>query len=350
MSANVESMFSTRMIQPWHKRGLVLNNPPTSEEAIVMAGMNWEVSKQKTFYSLEDGTQLEEIAGLFAIVRSDTRQVIGKVGRHFEPLQNVQAFKFFDYFVNEGLAEYETAGVLGHGETVWILARFNGPVNIGQDDQLRSYLLLANGHDGMTNVLIQPTDIRVVCQNTLMSSLGTGNVVKVRHTPSMTVNMKDIQDQIVRLHANRAGIHQAYEDMARTVISESDLEKFILSLWPAPEKYRLDTGKFTLAYQIWEAKQQALRRLLEAGAGTEKTWLKGTVWWLYNGVTELVDHYMANSRRIKDKTSYILRGDGAALKDAAFYRAVELVNDIHGTMVISDKQAGIDREKWIAVA
>lgn len=41
-------------------------------------------------------------------------------------------------------------------------------------------------------------------------------------------------------------------------------------------------------------------------------------WWLYNGVTELVDHYMANRSRIKDKTSYVLRGDGAALKDAAF--------------------------------
>ena len=63
-------------------------------------------------------------------------------------------------------------------------------------------------------------------------------------------------------------------------------------------------------------------------------------------MTELVDHYMANRSRIKDKTSYVLRGDGAALKDAAFYRAVELVNDIHGTEVISDKQAGIDRERW----
>jgi phage/plasmid-like protein (TIGR03299 family) len=346
MSANVESMFSVRK-EPWHKQGIVLNNPPTSEEAIVLAGMNWQVAKEKTFFALEDGTRLEEIAGLFAMVRSDTHQVIGKVGRHFEPLQNVQAFKFFDYFVQEGLAEYETAGVLGQGETVWILARFNGPINIGQDDQLRSYLLLANGHDGQTNVLIQPTDIRVVCQNTLMQSLGTGNVVKVRHTPSMTVNMKDIQDQVVRLHGNRAGVHQAYEDMAKTVISEGDLEKFILSLWPSPEKYRLDSHKRTIAYQIWEAKQQAFRGLLAHGIGTDKPWLKGTVWWLYNGVTELVDHYMANRSRIKDKTSYVLRGDGATLKDAAFYRCCELVNTIKGANTVEFSKVGIDREKWL---
>ena len=345
MSANIESLFSVREI-PWHKQGVILQNPPTSEEAIVLAGMNWEVTKNQTFYALEDGTKLGEVPGRYAIVRQDNKKVIGNVGRHFEPLQNIQAFKFFDHFVQEGLASYETAGVLGIGETVWILARFNGPVNIGRDDELRSYLLLANGHDGQTNVLIQPSNIRVCCQNTLMASLGTGDVVKVRHTPSMTVNMKDIQDQIVRLHANRAGIHLAYENMAKTVISEGDLEKFILSLWPSPEKYKLDTAKKTIAFQIWESKQLALRNLLEHGQGTEKTWLKGTVWWLYNGVTELVDHYMANRSRIKDKTSYVLRGDGAALKDAAFYRAVELVNDIHGTELISDKQAGIDRDRW----
>jgi hypothetical protein len=166
----------------------------------------------------------------------------------------------------------------------------------------------------------------------------------------MTVNMKDIQEQIVRLHANRAGVHQAYEDMARTTISEGDLEAFILSLWPSPEKYRLDTVKKTIAYQIWEAKQQALRRLLETGEGTEKTWLKGTVWWLYNGVTELVDHYMAHRKRIKDSTGYVLRGDGAALKDAAFYRCCELVNTIRGAGTVEFDKVGIDLEKWHAVA
>jgi hypothetical protein len=83
---------------------------------------------------------------------------------------------------------------------------------------------------------------------------------------------------------------------------------------------------------------------------TDKPWLKGTVWWPYNGVTVLVDHYMANRSRIKDKTSYVLRGDGAALKDVAFYRCSELVNLIKGTGTIEFAKVGIDREKWFAAA
>lgn len=349
MSDNIQSMFSVKGI-PWHKKGVILNNPPTSEEAIVLAGMNWAVTKERTFYALEDGTMLTEIPGLFAIVRQDTKKVIGKVGRHFEPLQNVKAFAFFDHFIKEGLAQYETAGVLGEGETVWILAKFNGSVVINGDDELRTYLLLANGHDGQTNVLIQPTDIRVVCQNTLNSSLSTGQVVKVRHTPGMTINMQNIQEQVVRLHRNRDVMHQAFHDLATTQVDTTDVAAFITGLWPKPNMYRMDSDKLTIAYQIWEAKQAAFRTLLEHGQGTEKAWMKGTAWWLYNAVVEMVDHYMANRKRIRDKASYVLRGDGAKLKDLAFAQAAALVNKVKGKTVIDMKALNLEAFHGIKLA
>jgi len=64
----------------------------------------------------------------------------------------------------------------------------------------------------------------------------------------------------------------------------------------------------------------------------------------------MVDHYMARSRRIKDKTSYVLQGDGASLKDAAFHRCCELVNTIKGSDTIEFDKVGIDQEKWHVVA
>lgn len=59
---------------------------------------------------------------------------------------------------------------------------------------------------------------------------------------------------------------------------------------------------------------------------------------------------MANRSRIKDKTSYVLRGDGAALKDAAFFRCCELVNTIRGAGTVEFLKVGVDLEKWHAVA
>lgn len=35
---------------PWHKLGIPLDNPPTIEEAIKLANLDWEVTKVPTFY------------------------------------------------------------------------------------------------------------------------------------------------------------------------------------------------------------------------------------------------------------------------------------------------------------
>jgi phage/plasmid-like protein (TIGR03299 family) len=92
------------------------------------------------------------------------------------PLQNDQAFQFFDPFVSSGLVTLETAGSLREGKRVWILARIaeNSDVGIVGDDIVRKYLLLSNSHDGTTAVRVGFTPIRVVCANTLAMAVRNG--------------------------------------------------------------------------------------------------------------------------------------------------------------------------------
>lgn len=42
MSADVETMFSVREI-PWHGLGTVVADAPSSEDALKLAGLDWEV-------------------------------------------------------------------------------------------------------------------------------------------------------------------------------------------------------------------------------------------------------------------------------------------------------------------
>ena len=35
---------------PWHKLGVPLDNPPTIEEAVILANLDWEVYKKPTYY------------------------------------------------------------------------------------------------------------------------------------------------------------------------------------------------------------------------------------------------------------------------------------------------------------
>ena len=68
MSANVESMFYVRET-PWHGLGTKVMNAPDSKEALIVAGLNWNVV-QEPIYT----TKNEPIKGYKANVNITVRQ------------------------------------------------------------------------------------------------------------------------------------------------------------------------------------------------------------------------------------------------------------------------------------
>lgn len=97
---------------PWHNLGIELNHPKTAREAIEIAGLDFTVIKKR----LEVSTGLNQ--DTFAIVRTDTGDILGIVSESYEPIQNRDAFTFFDILIGTGEAIYKTAGTLGCGERI----------------------------------------------------------------------------------------------------------------------------------------------------------------------------------------------------------------------------------------
>ena len=137
--------------EPWHGLGTKLSKPATSAEAIKAAHLDWDVTLKPV--AAVDGYREYPIKNRFAIVPCDgwgttDCPVFGLVGRGYTPLQNREAFAFFDPIAGKDAAIYHTAGALGRGERIWILAKLPGHICVAGDDITEKFLLLSNSHEG----------------------------------------------------------------------------------------------------------------------------------------------------------------------------------------------------------
>ncbi len=99
---HTDSMFSVREV-PWHGLGAVLDTPPATSlrrsSAQVSAGRSSASRSLLTAARsrlVTGRSRCEEIAGYYATVRQDTREVLGIVGERYRIVQNEEAFQFVD--------------------------------------------------------------------------------------------------------------------------------------------------------------------------------------------------------------------------------------------------------------
>jgi phage/plasmid-like protein (TIGR03299 family) len=182
MAANFETGFSANGIVPWHGLGQIIEASPTSDDAIKIAGLDWEVKPMPIY----DGFG-HELTGYKVNTRMSDMKPLGIVTDRYKVVQNAEAFAFTDALLGNGV-RYETAGSLASGKTVWMLARMEG-TTLAEED-IDPYLVFTNSHDGKGAVRVAITPVRVVCQNTLNLALAQAS----RHWTC--VHKGNIQDKL----------------------------------------------------------------------------------------------------------------------------------------------------------
>lgn len=166
MSANVENMFYVGET-PWHGLGTEIKYAPTSEEAIRIAGLDWDVIPKPIYDELG-----RELKGYKVNTRSSDNKILGIVTNRYQIVQNREAFAFTDALLGDGVT-YETAGSLASGKRVWMLAKMKNTTIA--EESIDPYLVFTNTHDGTGAVRVAITPIRVVCQNTLNLALANAS-------------------------------------------------------------------------------------------------------------------------------------------------------------------------------
>jgi phage/plasmid-like protein (TIGR03299 family) len=294
MTANVDSMMYAGDV-PWHGLGTYVGDSPVlSGEAITAAGLDWQVEKWPLMAFSMDTDDTLIVPDMHQTIRVPGNLPLGTVGSGYEIVQNDEAFAFLDAIVGPGkLLRYHTAGALGHGHRVWMLAEVvDLIIEPVPGDVTKVYLLLTTGHDGKWVVSILWTSVRVVCQNTLNLALGKGGArVKIRHTSKVTDRLDHARD-ILGLTTSKVELYQELAtDLARIQMNKKSLDDFLLKLVKDPPKGTSPTRA--------QNRRKEIEGLFETSPGNDLKGVGGTAWAALQAVT----YYTTHARSVRGSTA-----------------------------------------------
>jgi len=286
MSHEVETMAYAGQV-PWHGIGTKVAADLTPRQMQKQAGLDWSVVKRPSFVTF-DGDMIE--TGTNALLRESDNTVLSpSVGDGWEPVQNSEAFDFFNEFCLAGDMEMHTAGSLKNGQIVWVLAKIKESFDVLGEDRVDNYMLFSNPHQYGKSLNVRMTPTRVVCNNTLTMSLNgaTNNEVKLNHRREFNADL--VKDQMGLAHEK----FEQYRDAARFMASKkakfSDLITFYNEVFPAANTKKKEAKE----YADLSTTAKAAFDVLETQPGAEMA--MGTWWNALNSVTFITDHKLGRS-------------------------------------------------------
>lgn len=258
-----------------------------------------------------NGATFASHKALFGVNEAGQRYPLSIVGRRYGVLKDLSFFQILEN-VYGGNAVVETAGTLRGGRRVWALAKHDS-FEVGLGDQIETYDLWLNTHDGSSCFELHRTNVRVVCANTWAQAVGGGKarVLGVPHRTNVEANAKAAIAQLQRANESAAHARAEVQRLAATAISKDAAVDVFSKL--------LDINPDEAVTPKVQKSLDTLVELFVRGTGTEGK----SRWDAFNAVTEFVDHRRTlrvgeGRSRAEARFESALLGDGDALKATAY--------------------------------
>lgn len=280
MAHEVETMaFVGSRGLPWHGLGTSVEELLTAKEMKTAAGLDWVVEPKPMTVQ---GTNIV-VPNKVANVRNTDSAVLGVVGSRYKVIQNDEMFSFADHLLDAG-AQFETAGSLRGGEVVFAAMEIPSEhIEIkGDNGQTKSYLVLANGHNGLFPFRALVTPVRVVCMNTLNAALGSAKTsFTIRHTAKIEGKIAEAKRALGITHKVMDEFRVGAENLILKKMTEKDAIRVITAVFPLSEDEKKDKKVFSdraaQTIAIWKNAEN-----LEG--------VRETAWGVWNAVGEYLDH------------------------------------------------------------
>jgi phage/plasmid-like protein (TIGR03299 family) len=297
----------------------------SASEARALAGLDWEAVHAPLYVDTTVvGGALDLVEKERAVLRNDTGEMFGVVGREHKILTNADFFDFADTLLTEaGLTWGEAqpfGGALAKGKQPFIALRLGSDVMVGGVDRVGTTLLLANGHVGNSAFNAVVTPERTGCSNIVRAAIRQGNknlaFHTVQHSGDLASKVSEVRAALSLTTAYMREFANLADRMAAIDFDQATFNDFLTDLVPVSE----DAGDRA---KVTAENQRAAFRQNWRDTLTLTPDLRGTAWGALNVITEVIDHGSLDVRKsavapAERRMNSVHFGAGARLRDRAF--------------------------------
>lgn len=305
----------------WHGLGVEMEAGLSAQEAFNRLGLGWSTELHPVpALTLPDGRKVT-VADSRLHVRMDTATCLGIVGKDYKAIPNQQMAEFADALAGEDKAiRVETGGSLRGGKRVFVLVKLPGDTEVLDGDQLKNYVCISNGHDGLNAFRVFFTPIRVVCANTLAMAEGTLTGARFAHDGDVTKKIELARTALGILSRHSEQFVDNARKMAKVSLTKEKINDYFDIVYgrtfgdEMTEKHTNDT------LGLWRG------NLSEAKNTVRST--EGTAWHAMNAVTFYHDHQRGRFKEVAESEGRVhsnLFGASANAKQIAYNEAMKLV-------------------------
>jgi len=299
---------------PWHGLGKRVPADVSPEQMLDAAGLNWTVEKVPMFYNAESGPVLTKSR---ALIRSSDKKLLTVINDSWNPVQNQEAFKFFNDFVAAGDMEMHTAGSLRDGKMVWAMAQIKDSFELFGGDKVEGFLLFSNPHEFGRSIDIRFTPVRVVCNNTLTLALDNESKHAVRVSHRAIFDGDTVKETLGIAKDKLARYKEQALFLGQRMYKKENIVEYFNRVFPSMSKdefKKQDLAKAPISRQAEEA-----MAVLHTQPGAR--FAEGSWWQAFNTVTYMTDHKLGRSQDSRLSSSWY--GLNRARKETALELALK---------------------------
>lgn len=279
MSAEFESGFVGRK-PAWHGLGTVIKEAVSSDEALRLAGLDWNVAQHEV---MVDNVV---VPGYKANVRDSDNSVLGIVGNKYRNVQPEEAFSFTDELLAASDTRYETAGSLYGGRRIWLLAHM--PETEIAGSAIAPYVFFTTTFDGSTSTIAGMTPTVIVCANTLSYAIaGAPRTWRLRHTATLRDKVSEAQRTLGLAGSYMNALKEDAEALRAKSLTKAAVQRIVEQVWPLEDAADATPRELTAVNhfrnQFWEAWSQP-------DLDNYNVFGQGTAWTVMQAMADVASH------------------------------------------------------------